>query len=155
MPELTSAFNLASGKPGVRFYEGRLGVRRVLDDSLNSRDVVLAYSDVSVIQKEIGDVNSDFSKKRIIKQKHKKFLMPDTEKNRKLMSESNDAIKKLTEVKFMNMSIDKSFKTMMHIYDNKVSFITFEEDGMIGVIIEDKFVYQMSKILFQYMWSIH
>ena len=81
--------------------------------------------------------------------------MPDTEKNRKLMSESNDAIKKLTEVKFINIGIDKSFKTMMHIYDNKVSFITFEEDGMIGVIIEDKFVYQMSKILFQYMWSIH
>ena len=44
------------------------------------------------------------------------------------------------------------FFTVMHIYDNKVSYITLTENSKIGVIIEDQNIYQMHKSLFEFTW---
>ena len=41
----------------------------------------------------------------------------------------------------------------MQIYDNKISYLTLSDKEMIGVIIEDKYIYKMHKDLFEYMWK--
>jgi hypothetical protein len=45
------------------------------------------------------------------------------------------------------------FNSVMQIYDGKISYITLSKTSKIGVIIEDKNIYQMHKSLFEYIWS--
>jgi len=37
--------------------------------------------------------------------------------------------------------------------ENKISYITLKENSMIGIIIEDPFIYKMHKTLFEYLWQ--
>ncbi len=153
LPELTSAYNLAIGKPGVRFYEGRAGVKRVLDDSLTARETILSYADADAVGKYLPDINKLYTHARVRGNVRKRVILPESKKDHAFMKQYTDKLDELTEVKFIDLK-DKDFGTIMQIYDNKVSYITVrEDDTMISVIIEDAFVYKMHKTLFEYMWE--
>lgn len=40
----------------------------------------------------------------------------------------------------------------MQIYDNKISYITLEPKRMMGVIVEDRHLYEMHLYFFEYIW---
>lgn len=153
LPELSSAYNLAIGKPGVRFFEGELGVKHVLGDSLSAKEPILTYADVAAIRKYIPDVNAEYVKERARRKVQKRGLVPDTPENRAFVGGYTGDFKGVTDTKFI--PCDKTpFSTIMQIYDNKVSYITLGETNLIGVIIEDPRIYAMHKTLFEYEWRI-
>jgi hypothetical protein len=39
------------------------------------------------------------------------------------------------------------------IYDNKVSFITLDQNRAIGIIIEDPDIYKTNQAIFDYVWG--
>jgi sugar-specific transcriptional regulator TrmB len=149
---LSSKFNLLSGKPNVQFFEGKEGIKKVLEDTLSVSEgkEVCAYGDIESIMKYIPDLNKSYSLSREkIGLKRKGFLI-DTPKARELIKNYYTDI---TETKFIKYNIPE-FETLMQIYENKISYITLKENSMIGIIIEDPFIYKMQKAVFDHLWEI-
>jgi len=151
--KLISDFNLQSGKPGVQFFEGLEGIKKVLDDSLTSTETIYAYSDLAAIAGHIPDINKAYVAERMRRNINKRGLVPDTPENRAFMTGYKDKTLEMTETRFL--PLDKApFSTVMQIYDNKVSYSVLGEKQFIGVIIADPHVYKMHRILYDYLWSI-
>lgn len=144
---MTSDYNLFSGKPNVRFFEGLNGLIESANDSLDSKTEILEYIDNKSVSENIPEFNEKYSKQRKTKNIKKKLLCVDSPFNRerakKITSED-------TEVRFVE---SEPFATVMQIYDNKVSYITLDKERMIGVVIESPEVYQMHKTIFESQWQ--
>lgn len=150
IPKIVSDYNLTGAKPGVRFFEGDHGMRMVLEDSLTAKTEVYSYADLESIQKYIPDINTEYVNKRERLSIKKKGLVPDSPFNRKILM---DYHKQVTDARLLCCKVEP-FKTVMQIYDNKVSYLTLGTDQKIGVIIEDPHIYAMHKYLFEHLWEI-
>ncbi len=149
LPALVSAFNLVSGKPGVKYFEGIEGIKKVLEDTLTSRETIMAYSDIVAIYKYISGINREYVRKREKLKIKKRGIIIDSPKARKILKNYHPTI---TENKFIDSKLFP-FNSIMQIYDGKVAYITLSDKNMIGVIIEDKNIYQMHKSIFEHTWK--
>jgi sugar-specific transcriptional regulator TrmB len=145
---LVSDFNLVSGRPGVRYFEGLKGVKKVLWDTLTSKETLYSYSDIEAIVKYIDKVNLEYVKEREEREIKKKAILIDSPFARNYLGGYHTTI---TENKFVDAKLFP-FNSLMQIYDGKVAYVTLSEKNMIGVIIEDKNIYQMHKSLFEFTW---
>lgn len=145
---LISDFNLTSGRPGVRYFEGLQGVKKVLWDTLTSKETLYSYSDIEAIVKYIDKVNLEYVKEREKREIKKKAILIDSPFARNYLGGYHTTI---TENKFVDAKLFP-FNSLMQIYDGKVAYVTLSEKNMIGVIIEDKNIYQMHKSLFEFTW---
>lgn len=155
LPALVSDFNLVSGQPGVRYFEGYAGIKKVSEDSLTAKAEIYTYSDHRNVMKYISKLNQEYIEKRLKLGLKKKILSPDSPETRKFLSENGrDEIEEaqLTQYKLLD-SLPISFNTVLQIYDNKISYITLLEEKKIGIIIEDENIAKMHKDIFEYNWS--
>jgi sugar-specific transcriptional regulator TrmB len=146
---MVSDYNLNSGKPNIQFFEGEEGIRKVLEDSLYSKEEILSYADITSVQKYLPKVNEWYVAQREKKGVLKKVIMPDLPESRSMLSSYHTTI---TKSRLINLDA-LPFKSVMQIYDGKVSYVTLSEDQMIGVIIEDQAIYEMQKALFNFTWT--
>ncbi len=146
--KLISDFNLVSGKPGVRFFEGKDGVREVMNDALTSMTEIYSYVDIDAVEREIPDISRDFAKARQKLGLKKKNIGVDTPQNR---AEIEGYYTDVTEERLIPWPT-QSFGTVMQIYDGKVSYFTLGEQ-MVGVIIADPHIYEMHRSLFEFTWN--
>ncbi len=149
LPDLSSAYNLATGRPGVRFYEGADGIRQVLEDTLTAKETIYSYADLEMIEKHIGDINRAYVQKREKLGLKKKALLLDTDENRFLLEGYHI---KITDVKLIKADASP-FKTVMQIYDGRISYFTLGVEQLVGVIITDPHIYEMHKALFESVWN--
>lgn len=149
MPKLISDFNLAAGKPGVRFFGGLEGVKEVANDSLTAKSAILSYVDVEAVEKNLAKINKEYIKKREKLKKQKRIIVTNSPFNK-------DYFKKLgpevTDVRFIDFEVSP-FGAVMQIYDGKVSYIVMHPKSMLGIIIEDENIAKMHRSLFEYTWS--
>lgn len=149
LPDLVSAYNLISNKPGVKFYEGEEGIEKSLDDTLNSKTIIYTFADIEAVEKNVKSINDAYSKKREKTNIKKKIIVANTAYNQKFFKGFNH---ELTEVRFLPPEF-YSFSSGVQIYDNKISYQVISEENKMAIIIEDKNVYNMNKLLFEYIWE--
>ena len=142
---MTSEYNIAGGRPGVQFYDGMDGVRRVLEDSLTSKTEILEYVDVEVIEKRIKKMNDDYLVARAKRGIVKKLIVIDSEFTRKLYATVEEEAK--SEVRAIPKG-DAPFDVALMIYDGKISYLTMRAETPIGVIISDPSIYEVHRQLF-------
>lgn len=149
--QMISDFNLISGKPNVQYFEGLSGVKIVLEDTLYAKEEIYTYADIESIEKYIKDINNWYIKEREKFNIKKKGLVLDTEFNRKFL---NNYANNVTDTKLLKIN-SEPFATIMQIYDSKVSYITFNDEGknIISIIITNPHIYEMHKKLFEINWS--
>jgi len=147
--QMVSDYNLTTGKPNVQFFEGEEGVRRCVEDSLYSKEEILSYADITAINKNIPKLNAWYVEQREKKGIAKRGILLDTPEARKILTSYHTEITDTRLIKTANTP----FETVMQIYDGKVSYITFSNGQMIGVIIENEAIYQMHKDLFNFTWE--
>lgn len=151
LPSLTSQFNLKSGSPGVLVYEGKEGIEKVLEDSLTSKTEVLTYADIEPIVKYVDAINRRYASRRDKLGIDKRALLLDTPFAREYMQNYH---RLSTDVRLVTLEKVAPFQSAMEIYDNRVAYITFAPDKMMGVIIHDPYLYEMHKYLFEYAWKM-
>ncbi|MFA5886225.1 MAG: helix-turn-helix domain-containing protein [Patescibacteria group bacterium] len=149
LPDLVSAYSLISNKPGVKFYEGEEGIEKSLNDTLASRTTIYTFADIEAVEKNIKDINDAYSKKREKTAIKKKIIIADTSFNRQFLKNFNSLI---TEFRFLAPEF-YNFSSGVQIYDNKVSYQVVSSDNKMAIVIEDKNIYQMNKLLFEYIWE--
>ena len=149
LPDLISAYNLSYHKPGVRYYEGVDGIKEVLFDTLNSKTEIYTFVDVESVEKNLKEINAEYAKKRERLGIKKKIITADTDENRKFFMNYDKAI---TEIRYLKKEF-YPFQSGMQIYDGKISYQVLEENRKVAVLIEDKNIYQMQKLFFEYIWE--
>lgn len=147
--QMSSDFNLITGKPSIQFYEGMDGIRTVLEDSLYTKGEILNYVDLESIQKYIPDLNEWYVKERQKDKIMNRGLVLDTPFNREFLKDYHPDI---TDTKLLPIQ-SEPFTTIMKIYNDKVSYITLGEH-MIGVIITGKAIAEMHRKLFEFSWNM-
>jgi sugar-specific transcriptional regulator TrmB len=149
LPDLVSAYNLVSNKPGVRFYEGEEGIEKSLNDTLDSRTTIYTFADIEAVEKNVKTINDTYSEKREKTGVKKKIIVADTSFNRNFFKDFNN---ELTEFRFLPREF-YSFNSGVQIYDNKVSYQVISAETKMAVVIADQNIYLMNKLLFEYIWN--
>lgn len=149
LPPIISSFNLVSGRPGVRYFEGIDGIKKVLADSLTASGTICAYSDIEAIVKYIDDINKDYVAKRDKLGIAKKGIVIDSPFAREYLKNYH---LQTTYTRFIDYKL-YPFNSVMQIYDGKISYITLSDVSKIGVIIEDQNIFQLHKSIHEYMWE--
>lgn len=145
---LISEFNLASGKPGVEFFEGEDGVQKVLEETLHASTEILTLADLEAVNQYASDINRAYQRKRKKSTAQKKMLLLDSEdaRKRKAMSIPHTQVRILKNRK-------NAIASVMHIYDNKVAFITFKNNILTTTLIHDEEIYNLQKSFFLHLWE--
>lgn len=152
LPQLTSLFNLTSGRPGIQYFEGKDGLWQVLEDTLTASEEILTYADVEAINQYIPELNAEYVALREDKNIKKRGLVVDTPAARKFLASYTGAVTTTKLIpKTQTLGV---FQTIIQIYDNKVSYMTMSEHHLIGIIITDQFIANTHKFLFESMWQL-
>ncbi len=149
LPDMISGYNLTHNKPGVRFFEGMDGIKKVLWDTLSSQEAIMAYSDIEAIDKYANKLNKEYVEKRKKLGVKKRGIVKDSPFSRNFLK---NYFTDITENRFISGELFP-FNTLLQIYDNKIAYATLSKESMIGVIIEDKNIYQLHKSLFENTWQ--
>ena len=154
MPRLVSNYNLAFNKPGIRFFEGLDGVKKVLDDTLinNLQRKILTFSDVAGYMKYLKEWNENYYAPRRKKFGiHEKVIIPNHPDAIEYMKGYKAS--EFTDILFVDHKL-YPFSTEVNIYENKVSFVTFSEKAHIGVIVENKEIVDTLTSVFNFTWNL-
>ena len=147
---LKSQFNLLSGRPSVRYFEGTEGVVKMLEDSLDTQDIMYTYGDAESVYEYFADINEKHSQERKAHGIKKCILMTDNAAGRKAMAVAKKD--PLTDIKVIKKE-SVPIGAVTEIYDNKVSFFTFSDLGQSGVLIEDQQIAKMHKFIFEALFG--
>lgn len=149
LPNIISSYNLSYHKPGVKFFEGEEGMKKIMADSLTATTTIDEYADVEAVEKYISKANEQYAKQRKKLNKKKRLIVSDNKYNRDYFNKYGA---KATDVHFVRHDLG-DFSTAMLIYDNKVSYLTLKPGSMMGIIIEDAFIANMHRKLFEFNWK--
>lgn len=148
IPELKS-LQAKGDKPVTKYYEGKEGIRFILDDILStmkdSKDKVYYIYSAPGVREDIYAAYPDFIKKRIKYKLNVKTIS---------LSEGGDTYG-LDERKWLEKEgHDDINMTYILIYHNKCAFISRNPSHKpVGVIIENKMIYETQKIIFDQLWK--
>jgi len=149
LPSLLSDYNLISGIPGVRFYEGLAGVERVLSESLEARGEILTYAEFDAIEQYAKEINNAYVAKRTARNIPKRLLMVDSPSAQEYLRATKDP---LTDTRLLRATEYPLFGAMQ-IYNDSVSYVTFGKERMIGVIMENPAIHRLHAHVFNCLWE--
>lgn len=146
IPQLKSLYDNAGAKPVVKMYEGSSGIKTILQDVLLAVEKIepagyYAYSS-SEIKPHLYKAYPKFSDDRIKKKINVKVISIGPGGQERGFDERKW------------LSDKQSAPTYTLIYAEKVAMISVDAAGRpLGVIIEDKNLYQTQKMVFEHMWN--
>jgi len=147
---LAGMFNMISGKPGVRMFEGNDGFKEALFDSLSATETIYTIADIESAMTHIPLINREYTKKREQLGIRKNILVVDTPFSRKFAGQNAS---ELVCSRFLPKSM-QCFESSIQIYDKKIVYMTLREKQQIAIIIEDEAIYRMQRALFEAQWSM-
>ena len=146
VPELKSLHN-TTGRPQVRFYEGKDGLKEVYEDTLTSTEPIRAYATIDDMHRTLPNYFPEYYKRRAGKGISIRGIIPKTQIALE-RSEHNEEEKR--EIAFVPP--DKYyFSPEINIYDNKIMIASWREE--LGIIIESKEIADAMKKIYELSWN--
>ena len=145
IPQLKSMYDKAGEKPVVKYYEGKTGIKTILADVLQTASrgakEYFVYSS-STIKGHLYDAYPNFSKHRVAAKVKVKTISIGPGGSTVGVDERKWLTKKETT------------PTYTLLYEGKVAMISVSVDSQpIGVIIEDKNIFETQKMIFEFVWQ--
>lgn len=156
--KITSAFHDLyigrSEKPTVLFYEGKVGIKNVILDTLKQKpSIILSFSTPEVLRAgfSLPFLESYWKKRTSFKIPSRGIALGTQEMKAFFSSEKNK--KELRRVKFIS-SENFIFKNEIDIYGDNVSIISLKGGNEHGVILRSRDIAQGLRSIFEFVWSI-
>ncbi|MBD3270020.1 hypothetical protein GF376_00675 [Candidatus Peregrinibacteria bacterium] len=149
--DLKSMLNPSAKLPKVKFLQGVDGVISAFEDALESNDVIYSAAIISDdMHPEIIDyVRNTYIPKRQKDQRQTYVIFNDSE----LTKNYQNTDKKVNRTSLLVPEEDFPFPACLYIYANKVSFLSYKKNDMIGVIIENEFIHRTMMSIFKLAWN--
>jgi len=158
IPEISSLFSLLKNPSKVTYYEGLDGLLSMYEDMISIKKPyeMLAFSKASDLIPLVPDkFIKNYTKKKIELGITTRIFIPDTTENRKHLPiyPQNTPEKFYPEIKYI--AAEKfGFNGEIVIYgDSKIAITNFGENKLTGVIMEDKALNEMMRVIFELAWD--
>ena len=146
LPEMKQMDNKEKDKPVVRYFEGKNGIRAMVEDMFNVKkgtEVLMIYPYDEMSKNFSDNELLSWRKKRISRDiKVKAFY---TRKGDEGINSQNSVSKKLSIEEFV-------VESDIAVYENRVRMASFG-DKSVGIIIENKNIAETLKTLFKLAWK--
>lgn len=148
LPELNAIYNASPYKPKVKFFEGKKGLKAIQGDLLSSgaRQIQEIYSEDDLFNVFTKQEMENFASKRVRKKIYGRAIYI----RKKGPFEKRKYKELLVEARFIPKE-KFPVKSDIIIYKGKTALASLKEP-LVGVIIEDKNIYQTMKTLFELAW---
>ena len=153
VPELLTLQNKYSFKPKIQFFEGKDEIQEIFKNLLSSKGEVIGYTNFEAAQRLFPKYLMAYNKTALkIKKKHR-LLCPNDDFHRNFIpNHLHDRIENgILEIFAVN-PVQFAFKNAHYIYDNQVATISFDEDELMGVIIESPDNAETNRAIFNLAW---
>ena len=150
VPELLAFTNLLDKKPTIRFFEGREGVKEVLNDLLNypEQEALMMYSESSILDFEDNFFSEYYVPERIKRKISVRAIIPDNEIMRVNVATNE---KSLRRSRLIPPDLFKIQIEIMIYGKNKINICSFMDN--FGFIIESEIIHNSFKSIFETMWA--
>ena len=146
LPQL-KAMSKQGNRPSMRLYEGEEGIKALYEDSLTSKEKILAWNSAENLEAVMPEYFHDYYKRRAKKNIHIDAILNDSPEAKEYKKQDKELLREIRLVPQEKMSI----KPECYIYENKVAFMSLREK--IGVIIESKDIADAMKRLYELAWE--
>lgn len=147
LPDLLDLFNKPSNRPAVKYYKGIAGIKKIYLDTLETKQPIYAFTDVDSMIPIMGKWLWDWYPNKRVELGIKFFgIAKDGPLARKAIQRNKQQNRE------MKIIPDVKFDTEINIYGHKVAMISFQRPYT-GVIIEDIFINQTHKSIWQSLWE--
>ncbi|MFA6018122.1 MAG: helix-turn-helix domain-containing protein [Patescibacteria group bacterium] len=150
LPRMLSTFSLTTGRPTVRVFEGLEGAEDAIMDSLDAKQGICTYLDLSSLRGDFADANARYLKKRIAKQIPKRIIVPDSQEAHDFFEKQNTPFTTVVFVK----DFPTGFQTAMEMYNDTVSYLTMTPEKVIAVLIADRAIASLEQRKFDFLWKM-
>lgn len=157
MPELISNYNLAFNKPGIKFYEGIEGMRKVYAELLkNTPENESIISLIKVLDQKMDAATyamlDDYDRKRIKKNIQLKMIAYGDNSAIELKKEDAQKLSKTLLVPTEKMILDFPGGEVIICKEN-LYFMSLENNVHTAVVISSKGMTQLFSLFFQSLWD--
>ncbi len=158
LPEIEGLFSLSPHKPRVRFFEGRNGVLAVYEEHVAETKPyeMVAFSNVEKLMQQLPrQFVSEYIAKKDRLSITTRAIFPATKFSERYNKEIYRGAGKKTYIQIrMVPPATFPFQSEITIFgDNKISIVNFEQQTMMGVIIEDATITGMMRMIFELAWN--
>ncbi len=153
LPQLLAMMDSAKSLPQVRFFRGPEGAREVLRDTLKSTTELKDFANIDAMFEVIKDINDAYVAEREKTSVTKRSLLLDTAFARKVYHSGAYSPKSHRGYKWIPRG-PYPFTIEMNIYSGKVSYLTYVKEELIGVIIENDYIYEMHDSMWNLLWDL-
>jgi sugar-specific transcriptional regulator TrmB len=141
-----SLLHAFKNRPKIRFYEGLEGLEHVYEDTLTSKETILAYASVEDVHATLPNYFPNYYKRRAKKGISIRAIFPKTAEALELVKHNEEEKRETVLV-----PADKfNFSPEINIYDNKVMIASWREK--LGIIIESEEIADAMKKTFELAW---
>jgi sugar-specific transcriptional regulator TrmB len=147
MPRLQELYQYAVKKPKIEIYEGKEGIKTVVDDLIRTGKEILVYGSTKKQLKALHFYFPNYIKRRIKERIKIKVLTEQSKTTEKIKKKDK---KELRETRFLPKGME--FPTVTNIYGNKVAILSLEKE-FLGIIIESESIAKTQRMVFDMMWK--
>ncbi|MFH1218722.1 MAG: helix-turn-helix domain-containing protein [Candidatus Peregrinibacteria bacterium] len=148
--------NIAFKRPIVTYYDGVEGVKHVMHDALDAKGEVFAYiAFPKWFKLGLKDFLLEYRDIRIFTKKVPlSVIAPDTKEVRAFFDENYAKNNDMTKILYVsNEDHGKCFENEMLIYDDKVVIIGLNKGDEYGVVVQNKQIATMNRMIFGVAWQ--
>lgn len=148
LPQLMNLHDKRSGDSKIHYYEGLDGIKQIYKDSLHSKTEILNYANSQAIRAHWKDYQNEYVKERVKRRIFLRGIALKDEWGDRIVAEKHmyRDIRLVTPGPF-------DFNNQINIYDDKVSFVSFGKDRLVGMIIESAEMADAQRAIFLMAWE--
>lgn len=147
LPQLISLQNIYTTKPRVQFFEGEKGMREAYEDTLTSKEIILAYANVETMHKGLPNFFPEYYKRRAESKIFIKAIIP---RNKLSVERAKLNQEEMRDTRFLPEE-SMTFSPEINIYNNKILIASWKEK--MAIIIESKELADLQKLTFNLLWE--
>jgi len=147
IPELISLQNIYTSRPKVQFFEGEKGVREAYEDTLTSKETILAYANVETMHSGLPNFFPEYYKRRT---ENKIFIRAIIPRNKLSHERALKNQQEMRDTRFLPEE-SMSFSPEINIYHNKILVASWKEK--MAILIESKELADLQKLTFNLLWD--
>lgn len=153
LPELLGMLHSNKSIPQVRFFRGLEGARTVLFDTLTSKTELKDFANIDAMFNVFKEVNDEYVARREKTSVTKRSILLDTPFARNVYESGAYSPKSHKGYKWIPQKA-YHFSIEMNIYDGKISYLTYVQEELIGVIIENPYIFETHHALWNLLWDL-
>lgn len=139
--DLESLRKFQISKPKIELFEGKEGIKTIMEDLLTAKEEILTLASNKHLIKLLEFYFPNFVRRRI-------KLGIKT----KLLTDQKVLTKELIQYRYLPK--DFEFDTAQYVYDDKMAIISLNQREPVGVVIQDKSISDSQKKIFGLLWKL-